>query len=336
MSDARAGEEPGGWRELARLTAEELVHAAGIEELVGELAEPVEYFLGTTGKQLRSTVVLRAAGVGPRPADPLVRLGAVAVELSHLATLAHDDVIDGGRIRRGARTVDVMYGSFASGFVGGVLFARAGELAARCGAEPMLRFARAGANVCKGQMAEFEDLFDLARSVRRYRLAIAGKTASLFELAAWLGAWLAGAAERTTEALARFGRELGMAFQIADDVLDLTAPESETGKVQAKDLREGVYSLPVIHALRADARLREQLEHGPREAELPELLARIERSGAIELAISQCKLCARRARMFLNEDFGVAAAAAEELAALLDRALAPIDRLAARSAVEVV
>lgn len=281
------------------LSAAEIVGAAGIEGLAAELGSPAEYLLGTTGKNLRSTMVLQCAQAGPRPADPLVRTGAIAVELGHLATLAHDDVIDDGTVRRGADAVGVVYGSLAAGFLGGSLFARAGELIAACGPAPTSRFAQAAAEVCAGQMLEFEDLFNPARSLERYHRAIAGKTASLFELSAWVGPTLAGADPGTVDSLARFGREFGVAFQLADDILDLAAEVERTGKTRGKDLQQGVYTAPAIHAIAADPTLAVALTEVSGEEDLPELIERVERCGGLDRGLAECLDWAGRARATL-------------------------------------
>src|SRR5579859_6651786 len=118
---------------VTALTSRELLHAALTDDAAAsELAEPLRHLLATTGKQLRSAVVLHSAQVGPQPGHPSVRTGAVAIELFHLATLVHDDIVDDGLIRRGTPTVGAVYGDPSSGFVGGALFARAAELVATC------------------------------------------------------------------------------------------------------------------------------------------------------------------------------------------------------------
>ncbi|HEY3827823.1 MAG TPA: polyprenyl synthetase family protein [Solirubrobacteraceae bacterium] len=310
--------------EICLVSREEIVLAANAGELASELSEPVGYVLATTGKRLRSAIVLSSAHAGPDPHHQDVRTGAIAIELGHLATLAHDDILDDGTVRRGTDTVGVAYGSLASGYVGGALVVRASELMATFGEEPMRVFARTAAEMCSGQMAEFEDSFDTTRSVERYYLAIAGKTASLFEVAAWLGGWLAGAPTATVNSLARFGREFGMAFQIADDILDVLAPISETGKLQAKDLLQGVYSLPVIYALQTDRELGAALEQPLTQADLPKLVARIRASGGVVLASHECFRRARRAQSIVHEE--LEPAVATSLAALVEQSIAPITR----------
>jgi heptaprenyl diphosphate synthase len=314
------------------LTTDEIVDAALAEDLIFELAAPAEYLLSTIGKRLRSTLLLHCANAGPYPGDPSVRKGAIAIELFHLATLAHDDVVDDGKIRRGADTVGVVYGSFASGFLGGALCVRATELMVGCGSEITGRLADTAGEVCTGQMIEFEDLFDVRRSVQRYELAAAGKTGSLFGCAAWLGARLAGAQAPIAEELGCFGKELGMAFQVADDVLDLIAPSGETGKQHAKDLQRGIYTLPVIHAIEADAGLSRALEGASSGDNLPELVTRIERGGGIERSIGACVERCHHARSILREALESRPASRYGLEELLDHALEPIAAWPAREA----
>jgi heptaprenyl diphosphate synthase len=307
-----------------RLSAHEIAHAAEAENLVAELALPASYLLATTGKQIRSAMVLHSAHAGPNYDDPAVRTGAIAIELFQTVTLAHDDVVDDGEVRRGADTVGAVYGHFASALAGGALFARGGELIASCGSEATQRFARVASEVCDGQMAEFEDLFDHERSFQRYHAAIAGKTASLFELAAWLGAWLAGAPSETAEALARFGHEFGMAFQIADDILDLVAPESETGKPQAKDLRQGVYTSPLIYALQLNCGLCAELERNLTEKNCREIIKGIERCGGIQYARRECESWVVHARETLSNHLGETEVSRIRLTEMLDELLASV------------
>lgn len=310
-------------RSMALHTAE-IVQAADIGRYSTELTESGIYFLNTAGKRLRPTIVLRCAEMGPRPDDSRVRIGAAAVELFQLATLAHDDVVDDGRVRRGVDSVAAAYGNYTAGFLGGALFARAGELVATCGEEPIQRFAQTASEVCAGQMAEFEDIFDTSRSTQRYRESIAGKTASLFSLAAWLGARLAGSSPAVVESASQFGCQFGMAFQIADDVLDLVAPESVTGKRQFKDLREGIYSLPVLYALERDRGLRHLLERDLCHGDLLDITNLIHRSGGIGRAIDDCMSYLENARHCLEAIISTTGINADDLTELLDRTLASV------------
>jgi len=301
--------------------------AIGVADLPNEVVIPLVHLLASNGKQLRSQILIACAQAGRRVDDPEVRSAAVAIELFQLATLAHDDVVDAGEMRRGAQTVALSYGNAASGFVGGVLFARALELIAALGAEPLTRFATTASRVCLGQMQEGEDLFDLARSMDRYYTVIDGKTASLFELAAWLGAWLARADEETASTYARFGREFGTAFQIADDVLDLVASESETGKSPAKDLRQGVYTLPVLYALARDPELRGALDAESLQKDVGAVITRVKLSGGIEHAIGDCQCLADGAAALLREGIALRPSCVESPISLLYKAVQPVTRL---------
>jgi geranylgeranyl pyrophosphate synthase len=309
------------------IATEDLKLAAGLADLPPELKQPTDHLLSTNGKQLRSGVLIACAQASRRTDDPEVRTGAIAIELFQLATLAHDDVVDNGAMRRGAETVVTVYGNNTSGFVGGTLFTCALELMTALGSEPTSRFARMASEVCLGQMKESEDLYDAERTLERYYETISGKTASLFDLAAWLGAWLAGADETTSAAYAHFGREFGIAFQIADDILDLVATEAETGKSPAQDLRHGVYNLPVLHAIAADSALRERLSQESIEHEVDVLVARIQAGGGIERAISDCRERAERAADALRGGVELRPPCIEAPIALLYQALDPALRL---------
>jgi geranylgeranyl pyrophosphate synthase len=309
------------------IPTEDLKQAVGLAELTSELQQPTGHLLSTNGKQLRSGVLIACAQASRRPDDPEVEAGAIAIELFQLATLAHDDVVDNGALRRGTETVVTAYGNNTSGFVGGALFTRALELMTVLGNEPTVRFAQMASEVCLGQMKESEDLYDADRSPARYYETITGKTASLFDLAAWLGAWLAGADDATTAAYARFGREFGVAFQIADDILDLVATEAETGKSPAQDLRHGVYNLPVLHAIAADTGLREALSRESIEDDIDALVTRIQATGGIESAISECRLRAESAASALRDGVELRPPCIEAPIALLYQALDPALRL---------
>jgi heptaprenyl diphosphate synthase len=308
---------------MTALSKEELEQAVELTELPTALARPLAHLLGTTGKQLRSSILIACAQAGRRADDPEVRRAAIAIELFQLATLAHDDVVDDGKVRRGTETITTAYGNSAAGFVGGVLFSRALEMITACGAEPTERFASMASDVCRGQMKENEGLFDGTRSFDHYYSTITGKTASLFDLAAWLGAWLAGADETVTAAYAQFGRKFGVAFQIADDILDLVGSEAQTGKSPAKDLRQGIYNLPVLHAFTCDPDLRDALDRDGLDGEIDVLLARIRASGGIQRAVSDCRVRADGAVATLRDAVELRPACIESPIALLLRAVDP-------------
>ncbi|HVY97769.1 MAG TPA: polyprenyl synthetase family protein [Solirubrobacterales bacterium] len=259
------------------------------------LRESCHYVVANPGKRFRAAALESAAGYGERPEDPLVKRAAVAVEMFHAATLAHDDVVDDGKIRRGMPTIGAHAGNLAASLVGGWLFARAGELIAEAGAEAVSRFAETASVVCEGEMLESRDLHDVDRSRARYLVSIEAKTARLIAFSTWLGARVGGASPEVAERLERFGEAVGMAFQITDDILDLTASAATTGKTPGSDLRGGVYTLPTIHALALDPVLRERLLQDPDEEELPELVERIRATGAIDAALAEAAAWTERA-----------------------------------------
>ena len=144
-------------------------------------------------------------------------------------------------------------------------------------------------------MLESRDLLDIDRTHDRYLTVIEAKTARLIAFASWLGAKVGGAGPEVVERLKRYGESVGMAFQITDDILDLVADPVSTGKTPGNDLRQGVYTLPTIYALEVDPVLRESLLSGPQEDELPELVARIRKTGAIDAALADCRTWIERA-----------------------------------------
>jgi heptaprenyl diphosphate synthase len=300
---------------------DEVAAAVDLDTLIGELATPTKHLLDTRGQQLRGLLVQRAAMGGMRPTTPEVRNGAIAVELLHLGTLAHDDLVDGDARRRGVASVGAKYGQRSSAYVGLLLVAEAVRIVTHFGAYAAKRFAETVSAMCIGEMAEIEDLFRVDRTVARYRECITGKTAALFAFSAWLGAKLAGADRDTGAAVTRFGMALGMAFQIQDDVADLILPGGPGSAVRGKDLRDGTYTLPALYAMQADPGLAKQLGTRVNDHALGELVARIEKAGGIEKATTEIQRFARRARHAVADEC-VAPDAKEALLLMVEDALA--------------
>jgi geranylgeranyl pyrophosphate synthase len=205
------------------------------------------------GKRLRPLLVCLAAGTPPPETDGLVR-AAVAVELVHGATLVHDDVLDGSALRRGRPTVVAIGGRAAATATGDLLFSRAfAELASGDSPDAVRVLARASRELALGELTQREDAFRADVSVARYLARCRLKTAVLFRAACELGA-LEAAAE--PEALGAFGERIGLAFQILDDVLDVSGPPERTGKPRGADLLDGTVNLPLILARDRDSGLR--------------------------------------------------------------------------------
>jgi len=211
------------------------------------LAGPMGELFAAGGKRLRPALVLLTGRLG-RLSDAHFH-GAAAVELTHAATLVHDDVIDRSAVRRGRPTVATALGDAPAIVVGDYYFAKAYQQAALT-ADPAVVGAIAGAvmTICRGELAQSSSRYHYRPSLAEYRERIEAKTAALLAASAWVGGRLAGLSADTQEALRLYGTELGLAFQIADDVLDYTSGEAELGKPVGHDLLEGHATLPLLLA----------------------------------------------------------------------------------------
>lgn len=211
------------------------------------------------GKRLRPLLVLTCGAIDDatdEQAAALVSAGA-AVELVHMATLVHDDVLDDAELRRGRPTVYASEGRDAAIQTGDMLFALAFEELTRSGDEAQVRaLSHASSGLAQGELLQREDAWDAGVTRERYMLRCTLKTARLFEAAAQLGAH-AGGRPQLAEPLAAFGSKVGLAFQLADDVLDVIAPTEQTGKTRGADLLDGTVNLPLIVAAERDATLRD-------------------------------------------------------------------------------
>ena len=177
--------------------------------------------------------------------------GAVAVELVHLGSLYHDDVMDEATTRRNVDSVNAKWGNHRAILAGDFLLARASQLAASLGPEVAGLLAETIGKLCEGQIRELEDTYNVDRTVESYELSITGKTASLLATSCRVGGIVGGLPRAEIEALTEFGHSYGMAFQIVDDILDVIASDEQLGKPSGNDIVEGNYTLPVIRALDA-------------------------------------------------------------------------------------
>jgi len=213
-----------------------------------EIQEHVRYVFGHSGKRLRPMLVAYSGWDGPaeNSAAELVRLGSI-IELVHLATLVHDDILDEADTRHRQETAAKKFGSAAAVLIGDVLFSHALKLAAEFPTTEVCRVvAQATARVCAGEIAQTYQRGEVNYSRDFYYRVIRLKTAELFEVACALGAKVAGYAEDFSEAAGRFGRHLGIAYQIFDDLVDLYAEESMIGKTLGTDLQKGKFTLPLL------------------------------------------------------------------------------------------
>lgn len=211
----------------------------------------VSYVCNTSGKRIRPALVLLAGGATGSMGDAHVRLGTI-LEMIHIATLVHDDIIDGAEQRRNMPTASARWGSGLSVLLGDCLFAHALMLSSEFEeADIPRRIARAANRVCTGEIIQTQRRFDLQLSKEDYFRIIEMKTAELFSVAAELGGRVNGAPARVTERLASYGTKIGTAYQIYDDCLDLIGNEPQAGKTLGTDLEKGKLTLPILNLLEA-------------------------------------------------------------------------------------
>jgi len=262
------------------------------------LASTARHLLAAGGKRIRPMLVLLAGYVGD-PGDPRLIQGSVAIELVHLATLYHDDVIDESTDRRGVPSANARWTNTVAILTGDYLFARASELSSDLGPDICRLLARTIAVLCDGQIREVDASGSLEQTEASYLDVIRRKTGVLIATSCRLGGMLAEGAEADLETLEAFGDSLGMAFQLSDDIMDLTASQLELGKEPGTDLREGVYTLPVLHALHDGAHrdeLQLLLSHGAPDGELLDrALELIRDGGSVEHARAAVAAEVRRA-----------------------------------------
>jgi heptaprenyl diphosphate synthase len=237
---------PDVWDSLARVE-ERLLEAASADDPY--LTKIAQHLLLAGGKRFRPLLALLAAEFG-RGRDHRPIEAGVSVELIHVGSLYHDDVIDEADVRRGAVSVNANWDNTVAILAGDFLMARASEVAATHLSQESVRLLAATyAELVEGQTRELQLDFDLDHGVVEYEQVIAGKTASLIRTSARLGAMAADATDAVVEALSAWAWEVGIVFQIADDALDLVADEETIGKPAGSDIREGKFTMPVLEAL---------------------------------------------------------------------------------------
>ncbi|MGV9826342.1 MULTISPECIES: polyprenyl synthetase family protein [unclassified Gordonia (in: high G+C Gram-positive bacteria)] len=275
------------------------------------MTEAASHLAKAGGKRFRPMFAILAAQFGPRPGADEVITSATVVEMIHLATLYHDDVMDEAPVRRGAQSANARWSNSIAILSGDFLFARASRLVSTLGPEAVRIIADTFAELVTGQMRETIGA-QQADPVEHYLKVVWEKTGSLIAAAGRFGAMTAGAGPDDVERLSRLGDIVGTAFQVSDDIIDISSASGDSGKTPGTDLREGVHTLPVLYALAAQdpttARLRELLldaSGAPRplvdDAEVDEALSLLNASSGMAAAHAKLRDYATEAEQVLAE-----------------------------------
>jgi octaprenyl-diphosphate synthase len=270
--------------------------------LVNQIAE---YIISAGGKRIRPVLVLLLANAHGYRGTHHHELAAV-VEFIHTATLLHDDVVDESSLRRGRQTANALFGNAASVLVGDFVYSRAFQMMVAVGDMRVMQILADATNViAEGEVLQLLNMHDPDVTEERYLQVIRSKTAKLFEAAAQLGALVAGAPLSAVDAAAEYGRSLGTAFQLIDDVLDYSGNASAIGKNVGDDLREGKPTLPLIYLLQHGEQSQRKLvraciENGD-EQHFDEILQAITDSGALDYTKREAEKAARRAAASIAE-----------------------------------
>lgn len=264
--------------------------------LVNQIAE---YIISAGGKRIRPVLVLLVANAYSYRGTAHHELAAV-VEFIHTATLLHDDVVDESSMRRGRQTANALFGNAASVLVGDFLYSRSFQMMVSLNNMRVMQILSDATNViAEGEVLQLLNMHDPDVSQERYLQVIRSKTAKLFEAAAQLGALIAGASETDIDAAGEYGRSLGTAFQLIDDVLDYAGDAAEIGKNVGDDLREGKPTLPLIYLMENGtpeqrALVRSCIEQGD-EQHFDAILAAVTSSGALDFTRREAETAAKRA-----------------------------------------
>lgn len=267
--------------------------------------EASHHLVDAGGKRFRPLLTLLASELGSGMNDDVID-AAAAVELTHLASLYHDDVMDEADLRRGVPSANAVYGNSTAILVGDLLFGKASELVAHLGAEAVLLQARTFVRLCAGQIEDERQAPDGEDAMEYYLKVLADKTGVLIAAAAQYGAMFSGCSQHVTDVLGRYGELVGLVFQLSDDILDITSDAETSGKTPGTDLREGVATLPVFYVNAssdpADARLKDLLSRPlDDDAEHAEALELLRRHPAIEKARAHTQALAHEAASLIDE-----------------------------------
>jgi len=284
-----------------------------------ELRAALHHLLGAGGKRIRPTLVLLTGNMLGADPDKLITLAA-AVEMLHTATLVHDDLIDGALLRRGNPTLNARWSPASTVLTGDFIFARAAKLAAETDCLPLMRlFAETLAIIVNGELTQLFSSRDIANR-ENYNQRIFAKTASLFEMSARGAAMISPVDEATVETMQDYGYQVGMAFQIVDDILDFNGEQAEVGKPVGSDLLQGLITLPTLHYIEDhpdDPNIRPLLEgnYSVGQKQMNRLVQSIRKSDAISRSMNEAeKYVAEAVRALTDMPVGTERQALEDLA----------------------
>lgn len=289
-------------REDLRLVEEEIIRICRTHETL--LAEATHSLIFSGGKRLRPALVLLCSNFG-RPDKAKVISAAAAIELIHAATLVHDDIIDESVTRRGAETVQHRWGKDNAVFTGDFLFTKAFSVLSQIlPAEALKMTADVIVKICEGEVNQYQNRYNDSSSLKHYLSRVKKKTALLFALSCEIGALLSSNQATVIRLLKSYGMNLGVAFQITDDVMDIVSSEQEMGKPPGSDILEGVYTLPILFALKNSPesdRLKNILSQGNiGKAEINEAILIIKCSGAIEYSFETANRYLNKVGVIIN------------------------------------
>ena len=283
------------------LKVEELLrsHIKGDYPLVVETSR---HLVEAGGKRLRPLLTLLAAQFGNENSKGIVE-SAVVCELTHLATLYHDDVMDEAKLRRGVQSANDRWGNVVAILTGDYLFSKASDLLADLGPEAVRLQAKTFERLVIGQICETQNKDKPDLTVENYLKVVSDKTASLIATSARFGAMLSGAVKEQVELLTQYGEKIGIAFQVADDVLDVASEMTESGKVPGTDLREGVPTLITLLVKQAnnaaDENLIKKLSGPVAESEISSVLSELRKHNAMNQAREYLQSLAKEANEIL-------------------------------------
>lgn len=298
---------------------EDALHATALADSPF-VTEVSRHLLAAGGKRFRPLLVVLASQLYADAAPADVVKAAVVMELTHVASLYHDDVMDSAPVRRGVEAAHTVWGNSVAILTGDLIFARASSLVAELPGDSFKVQANAFARLVEGQLKETSGVPEGTDALEHYLEVLAGKTGSLIAACGIYGAGLSGADEHVRAAMATYGERIGVAFQLADDIIDITSPSEVTGKTTGTDLREGVLTLPVLM-------LRRMAEDGDASAARVLDLVDADLTSDDALAAAVEAICAHEA---VERSWAVAQEWVDDAL----RALEPLPASAARSALE--